>query len=364
MSKDNVNDIELTKKAEGNERRAEMLNDLTRYSTILPKAVLIKDIDSSFFDWSRDKLKITSPEGKEFPTFKLFSNQRFSEYSQSWKYTDSNNNLLLNFKAISRSNNPKFGSIQGKDWNIPGEPFFFMKRFKVLDDNGNESFRDLLMRQPMAMDFDYNLSIITTQYSLINDFNTMVNEEFKAAQCYICPNGHYMPMSLENISDESEYNIDDRQFYSQGFQIKVKGYILREKDFKIRESPYKIGVNIGTGGMMHRIIKPKADVTLTQCDYEPDFMYLPYKCTFNFNGCCLSSLENGFPIDFVVTGAERDNVYRNYKVYLNGEKLSDKVNFLIRKGDRVKVSIIKMNPKNPAMLTLTGYNPDESISTD
>ena len=69
----------------------------------------------------------------------------------------------------------------------------------------------------------------------------MINKSFNSRQCYITPNNHYMPMTLESISDESSYNIDDRQFYGQTYQIKVMGYIITEDDYRVEEVPLKRG---------------------------------------------------------------------------------------------------------------------------
>ena len=123
MSREYKNYLQLTDVIEGNERREEMLSNITKNATLLPETITYKDIDEAFKSWVENELAITSNNGKEFPTMILYSNQRFSEYTQSWKYTDSNNNLLLNFKTITRENNPQYGKIQNGYWNIPGDRF-------------------------------------------------------------------------------------------------------------------------------------------------------------------------------------------------------------------------------------------------
>ena len=69
-------------------------------------------------------------------------------------------------------------------------------------------------------------------YELLNEFNLMMNDKFKSIQCYIRPNDHFIPMILNDISDESEYSIDNRQYYSQTYNITVKAYIITEDDMK------------------------------------------------------------------------------------------------------------------------------------
>lgn len=98
------------------------------------------------------------------------------------------------------------------------------------------------MKQPYAVDLIYNINLIANKYELINKFNALVNEAFKARQCYIRPNGHFIPMILDEISDESEYSIEDRKFFSQTFTIKVMAYIIHEKDFQVESYPKRIMV--------------------------------------------------------------------------------------------------------------------------
>ena len=287
MSLNNINYLELRQTSEGNERRLELLSDIMANGTFIPKTVEYKDIDDDFKRWSSDELKVISEDGRLFPTMVLFSNQRFSEYSQSWKYTDSNNNLLLNFKTVTRENNPKYGKIQAGLWNIPGERFYTMKRMKVLDDNGTESLLSLKMKQPVAVDLMYKLSIFTNKYDKINEFNTTINQKFASRQCYIRPNEHFMPMILEDISDESEYNIDDRQFYSQTYTIKVMGYIITENDYRVDEIPLKRGGALQGLEVSKNIKTPEAEII----EYEDNdnvvinvtFPVGKNKCVFNID---------------------------------------------------------------------------------
>ena len=44
-------------------------------------------------------------------------------------------------------------------------------------------------------------------------------------------------MKLNDISDESEYSIDNRQYYSQSYNITVMAYIIKEDDYIVVERP-------------------------------------------------------------------------------------------------------------------------------
>ena len=56
-------------------------------STYLPKTVDYADIDREVFDFIDKKINIVY-DGKRIPTYKLYSTQRISEYSETWKNLD------------------------------------------------------------------------------------------------------------------------------------------------------------------------------------------------------------------------------------------------------------------------------------
>ena len=351
-----LNHIEMNEKAVGNERRLEMLGEIMKGSTFLPRPVLYKDIDNSFKEWVEEELKI-SYNDKVLPTMTMYSNQRFTEYSQTWQYTDDNKNLLLNFKAITRENNPQYGKIQGGLWNIPGEDRFYpMLRKIVLDDNGSESFLDLEMRQPMAVDFSYTVSIFTTNFETINEFNLLVNDKFKARQAYVCPNGHYMPMNLDDISDRSSYQINDRQFYSQNFTIKLMGYVIKEDDFRVKETPLKAGVRF-TGGLLR---KKTASIDIEEYENpcnEPDtderYYKKPVTVSISFPEC-VKSTEFELDIDFVPETIELENV-KMAKFTVNGEEV-DIDGLRINEGSTIGVRVTRIRSGLSARVTMIGYD--------
>lgn len=349
------NYIRLNEPKEGDERRIELISDILENGTFLPRTVLYKDIDEAFKEWVEKELSIQTEDGKDYPTFTLFSNQRFSEYSQSWKHVDDNNNLLLEFKSINRDNNPQYGNIQKKLWNIPEDKYYLIRREKVLDDNGTESFLDLRMKQPTAIDFTYKVSIFTTKYQKINEFNQLINRKFNCCQCYIFPNNHPMPMKLENISDESQYNIDDRQYYSQVYSISLMGYIITEDDYRVEERPLKMN------GVLPIVPKRnKADVEIDECHLPKNpYYYQPLAITLNFD-LCSSYAEFTLDTDFVIDSVEYENVMSAYCIFFrNDEKVALKAEERLREGDVIKVKIRKrMYKEKCVLITIYGYNPE------
>ena len=352
MSKNNINHIDLVEKVEGYDRRLEIMKMPLEGNSFFPKTVNYKDIDLSFKEWV-DQIKISGEDGRAFPTITLYSSQRFSEYSQTWKHTDSNNNLLLNFKTVNRDNNPQYGSIQNKYYNIPGDIFFTINKKRVLDDNGSESFRVLKMRQPLAVDLIFKMSIFTNKYESINEFNTKINRIFASRQAYISPNGYYMPMVLESISDESEYRIDDRQFYSQTFNVKVMAFLITEEDFRVDEVPLKFGVNID--GFKKYIKKPEAEIE--ECDTESPYYYKPTILTLTYPICKTNKCKFTIDIDFVCEDVQTTNILNNYKILNNGDEIDKTLPLKFNEGDEIEVIINKRLIDKESKFIMNGYNP-------
>jgi hypothetical protein len=345
------NHIQLKEESVGNERRIEMLSDILQNGTFLPKTVEYKDIDEAFKKWVEEKLYITA-EGKEVPTMVLYSNQRFSEYTQSWEFTDANKNLILNFKTVSRENNPQYGSIHNRLWNIPGERFYLMKRCKVLDDNGTESFLDLKMKQPMAIDLSYKVTIFCTKYQLINDFNTLVNGLFDARQEYIWPNNHPMPMTLDGIQDESNYQIDDRQFYGQSYNIKVMAYIITEEDYRVEQIPLK--KKMFNGPIVKT--KTKADIEIDEEEHELVITF-PSGCNkAKFTIDCDFETEKQDMVNIKsnnIKKIENNTIIEEFKysytLVVNGfEIIGNK--YIFKENDEIEIKIKKINEKEVAMI--------------
>jgi hypothetical protein len=197
-----------------------------------PKTVQYEDIDKAVYEFADKELEITYNEFR-FPTFKLFSNQRISEYKQEWSKIDEKGNLEINFKTLTREMNPQKGELYASSYNIPGDRFYPVFQVPVLEENGDEVMEVYSMRQPYCVNLIYSFTIYTVSINCINRMNEMVQKAFSALQHYIFPNGFAMPMMLNSVSDESETLIDDRKYYSQTFQFKVLAFIIRDEDYKV-----------------------------------------------------------------------------------------------------------------------------------
>ena len=353
MSRNYKNILPLKDKSFGVERRQNLTKEELLNSSPLPNTITYEDIDKEFKKWVENEIIITS-DGERIPTYSLFSNQRFSEYLQTWQHVDEKKNPILNFKTITRESNPQQGTINGESKNIPGERTYLMKRVEARDKNDRKYYIEYRMKQPLAVDFLYTVSIMTNNYRLINEFNRIIQDKFKAITSYIRVNGHYVSMNLENISDESNYNIDDKQFYSQSCNILIKSYIITEEDFIVKEVPsFKL---IGFEGEDRK--KSYVEIEELPCQ-EPQnpYYYKPLELIISL-GSCDEKIKFNIDTNFTFKKLEMENCfYFNFRVNDELKKLEE--GLLIPENSEIKISKVKRrNPEKCAIIKLFGVEKD------
>lgn len=352
MAKSFKNIIKYRKPRNPNLRREDLRRAPLVNSTPLPKTLQYEDYDKAFKKWVENELYIAY-DGKALPTMTLFSNQRFSEYLQEWSFMDDNKNPILNFKTISREINPEKGTLYGDIRNIPGDRSYLVKRVFKTDQNDRGYFEDYRMKQPFCVDLIYSVNIFSNKLELINAFNEMINDKFKAINAYMTVNEHFIGMKLENISDESEYEIDDRQFYSQEYEIKVLAYIITEDSFSIEETP--ILKFMGFEGEKSRKI---VEIEEPPCYIEEErYYYKPLAMNIEL-GVCDEKLKFNIDTDFNIEKEEVVNV-KYIRWYVNDVEYDSLNGLELKNGDEIRIGkLIKINISEGVRFRFEGYAPD------
>lgn len=329
----------------GNMVRKSYQNTILEKAPIFPKPLEYDDIDKAMFDFVDKVINITI-DGVDVPTYTLYSNQRFSEYTQMWEHTDENGNLFLNFKTINREKNPSFGGNQGEKWNIPVNRKYTLLQQQVLDDNGTESYEIYTMRQPYTVDLSYSVSFITTTLDYINHFNQKINRIFASRQYYIRPNGHYIPVVVEDINDETSYSISERKFYVQIIRLRVMAYIIEPEDFEVKKYPKR--VNILTEGNKFR---KKVCVEIEEDESPIENKELTVNITFQ---PFVSKTEFDFDTDMTVTKVLTDNV-RVLRVMINDTLYYVEKTFKIKNNDNVRIVVKPIEYDKGCNVKFVGY---------
>lgn len=352
--KKNFTPIRLRDRAYGTERRRNFAKEILRKETEVPKPLNYEDIDYAFEEFVREEVaKLTN---NSYPVYTLYSNQRFSEYSQTWQYDDEDGNPILNFITINRDNNPKPGGNQGEYWNIPGDRHYTVLVKDVLDDNGTESYEIHSMKQPYAVDLSYRVNFMTVGYDKINEFNNRINELFKSRQHYIRPNGHFLPMVIEEVNDETTYSIEERKFFLQSIGIKVMAYIINKEDYKVERKP-KRHMLFMEGDKK----RPTPSVDIDEYEDRNPLVNKRVDVTIGFEEWN-DKVEFEIDCDMHVERLDNENV-RSVRVFVNDTMYYIEKGFRLKNGDNVKIKVNKYDMLGKATVVLRGYNPSETYNS-
>ena len=322
---------------------------------VFPKPLEYDDIDKAVFDFVDKQIDIVI-DGALIPTYTLYSNQRFSEYTQMWEHSDEFGNLYLNFKTVNRDKNPSFGENQGELWNIPGQRKYTLLQREVLEDNGTESYEIHTMKQPYAVDLSYTINFITTTVDNLNQFNQKINKLFAARQYYIRPNGHFIPMVIDEISDETSYSISDRKFYVQSVTIKLMAYIIEKDDFEVKKYPKR--TNLSLNGDKYKKNQPCVEI---------EEINNPLKNkTINVNITCQpyhNKLEFEFDTDMNIEKIYTENA-RNIRIMVNDTLYYIEKGFKLHDKDSVRIQIKPIDVEQESFIQFIGYEPNEFYNSN
>lgn len=334
--------IQIKDKQFGDGQRLLHQESILNNAPIRPVPVEYDDIDNAVITFFDSAIDMTDDNGNKIPIFKLLSNQRFSEYTQTWEHTDKDGNLYMNFKTLNREINPNWGTIHSGMANIPGDNRFTVTMREIVDKTGVECYEITSMSQPLSVDLKYTIAFVTSKVEKINEFNVKCIDLFKAKQCYLYPNNHAMPMVLEQIGDESNYEIDGRKFYSQTISVNVMAYIIPKDDIKVEIKPKRVTIkdNLSTF--------KKTYIDMSFEDNETDDFTLEVLLKSGTNKVYFT-LED--KVEMKLT--ERVNA-NNVRVKINGDDYSAFESIVIEQNDDVFIKVTQPQKTKLSKLIFKG----------
>ena len=209
---------------------AENMKDMiTKNDTYLPKGVMHVDLDRGFKEFITNELAI-SLDGEKVPVF-MMGIQKWNEFSQTWKFSDEYKNLKIPFINIVRNPDTKYGTNPSLIYNIPTGKHYTYAEVPTWD--GNKMGVDVYqIPQPIPVDITYDVRIFAYRQQELNKFNATVLKNFQSKQAYTVVNGHYIPIILEDSSDESQVtDLDNKRFYVQMYNFNLQGFLSDPDDY-------------------------------------------------------------------------------------------------------------------------------------
>jgi hypothetical protein len=214
-------------------RREELLQYIKEDGTYLPKSVLHADLDRGMLDFVKNDLKVVS-EGSTIPMVDIIiTTQNWTQYVETALFVDLDYNPSPPFITVVRQPEVKFGTNPSLQYTIPNRKQFYYASVPTW--NGNEQGMDIYtIPQPVPVDINYSVKIICNRMRELNQLNKVVMQKFSSRQAYTFIKGQYVPIVLNNISDESQMNFDSRKYYVQNYDFTMLGYLIDEEEFEVK----------------------------------------------------------------------------------------------------------------------------------
>jgi hypothetical protein len=320
------------------ERREQLLEYIKEDGTYLPKSVLHADLDRGMLDFVKTELEVVTA-GKIVPMLDIIiTTQNWSQYLETWKFVDLDFNPSPPFITVVRTPEVKYGTNPSLQYTIPNRKQFYYASAPTW--NGNEQGMDIYtIPQPVPVDIKYSVKIICNRMRELNQLNKVVMQTFSSRQAYTFIKGQYVPIILDNVSDESQMTMDARKYYVQNYDFTMLGYLIDEDEFEVKPAIQRITqlVEIDTTTRRQKIDKyPK-----NPDEFPSDFLFVSGNTTL------VDMID--FTANMSLVGT--DNV-DTYDVYINDDYYGSDVSLIqITTNDILRIEVTKNNNTQESKIT-------------
>jgi hypothetical protein len=318
-------------------RREELLEYINKDGTYLPKSVLHADLDRGMLDFVKEDLKVVTA-GKAVPTIDIIlTTQNWSQYVESATFVNLDYNVEPPFVTLVRSPEVKYGTNPSLQYTIPNRKQFYYASVPTW--NGNNQGMDIYtIPQPVPVDINYSVKIVCNRMREINQMNKIVLQKFSSRQAYTFIKGQYVPIIMNNNSDESQMTMDSRKYYVQSYDFTMLGYLIDEEEFEVKPA---IARSLLVYELDTSLIKKKK---LKEPENPDEFLT---NFTYVTGNTSLSEIIE-YTANMNVVGSEN---ITSYDVFINNDYFGSDVNLIqISTNDILRIDIVKDNINQESVL--------------
>jgi hypothetical protein len=324
-------------------RRQELLEKINKDGTYLPKSLLHADLDRGFLDFVKNDLR-TVVEGKLVPTVDiLITTQNWTQFTETWNFQNIDKNAEPPFIATVRNPEVKFGTNPALMYNIPNRKQYFYAQVPTWD--GQRAGMDIYkIPQPVPVDITYSIKIICNRMRELNEFNKNILEKFASRQSYANIKGHYIPIVMNEISDESVMDVEKRKYYIQTYGFTMLGFLIDENEFTVSPAVSRI----------FQVIEPDLKTKRTRVKKEniipENKLSTPITSVFSYSSTSIQeskTFEYNCNLNYI-----NDINVGDYDVFINDLYYGNTIQSIqLNTNDVVKIIINKVDLASSAELT-------------
>jgi hypothetical protein len=279
-------------------------------------------------DFVKGDLEVVTA-GKVVPMVDIIiTTQNWSQYVETALFVDLDYNPSPPFITVVRSPEVKFGTNPALQYTIPNRKQFYYASVPTW--NGNEQGMDIYtIPQPVPVDINYSVKIICNRMRELNELNKIIMQKFSSRQAYTFIKGQYVPIILNNISDESQMSLESRKYYVQSYDFTMLGYLIDEDEFEVKPAIARVSqiMEIDTSSFKQRRKKSPENPD----EFLSNFYYVVGNNTLSDVVAYTANL----------TWSNSVNV-ESYDVYINGDYYGTDVQKIqITTNDVLRIQVVK-----------------------
>ena len=325
-------------------RRHEIAEMISDDGTYLPKSLLHADLDRGFLDFVRDELRCVV-DGKVIPAIDiLITTQNWSQFVETWDFQNIDKNAEPPFITTIRTPEVKFGTNPALRYNIPNRKQYYYAKVPTWD--GQRHGMDIYkIPQPVPVDITYTVVIICNRMRELNKLNQIILEKFSSRQAYQVIKGHYIPIVMNDITDESTLDLEKRKVYIQKYTFTLLGFLIDEDQFEVSPAITRVFQIYET------------DVKIKKKKQKKETPNPPSVKRYDFaTGVTSNEVIEIFNYTVNLKFVDSDNVSNGtppsgYDVYINGLYYGNDVREIqINSGDTLRIVIFKQFPNDTSFL--------------
>jgi hypothetical protein len=334
------------------DRRQELLGEINQDGTYLPKSILHADLDRGMLDFVKEDLEVIV-SGNKIPTVDIIvTTQNWSQFTQTWDFQNLDKNISVPFITTVRQPEVKYGSNPSLQYTIPNRRQFYYVKVPTWD--GMRKGMDIYkIPQPTPVDITYNVKIFCNRMRELNEFNKLVLQTFSSRQAYRQIKGHYIPIILDNVSDESVIDLEKRKYFIQNYTFTMLGFLMDEEEFEVSPA-------ISRSLILSEFDLSNKKKKIKKYPENPE----EFNITFNFeNGVSEMNMTFDYGTDLTISNTvnvEEQEFYLN-DIFIGGSNVTS---VPISLNDNLKVIIIKTDNSESSQIVFESRLINSSVNND
>jgi hypothetical protein len=266
----------------------------------------------------------------------LITTQNWSQFVETWDFQNIDKNTEPPFITVIRTPEVKYGNNPSIVYTIPNRRLYFYAKVPTWD--GNKNGYDIYkIPQPVPVDITYTVAIICNRMREVNKFNQIVIEKFSSLQAYQTIKGHYIPIKMNSITDESVMDLEKRKYYIQKYEFTMMGFLIDEDQFEVSPAITRSFQLFETETPYKKKRQKRAQPP------EPTVYDVVFPVTSD-------EVEELFNYTFKMSLTQSNNV-SSFQVYINGDYYgNDLTEIQINTNDTILFQIVRLDATKVASL--------------